>query len=113
MQTFINNWPQYEHRIYYRHLYNNFSKNPPSVLIRDMFWRVAKATYKQEFDRVMDELKEIDADAHSWLDARSTTKWARHMFSKDGSTNIILNNMCESFNNKILKFKSKPIISMV
>ena len=40
----------------------------------------AKATYKQEFDRVMDELKEIDADAHRWLDSHSTTKWARHMF---------------------------------
>ena len=39
-----------------------------------MFWRATKATYKQEFDRVMDELKEIDADAHKWLDSHSTTK---------------------------------------
>ena len=73
-----------------------------------MFWRVAKTTYKQEFDRVVDELKENDADAHSWLDAHSTTIWARHMFSEDGLTNIILNNMCESFNSRILKFRSKP-----
>ena len=78
-----------------------------------MFWRAAKATYKKEFDRVMDELKEIDADAYSWLDTHSTTKWARHMFSEDGLTDTILNNMCESFNSKILKFRSKPIISMV
>ena len=81
MQTFIDNWPQYEHRICYRHLYNNFKKDHPGVLIRDMFWRVAKATYKQEFDRVMDELKEIDADAHRWLDSYSTTKWARKGWS--------------------------------
>ena len=27
-----------------------------------MFWRAAKVTYKQEFDRVIDELKEIDAN---------------------------------------------------
>ena len=113
MQTFIDNWPQYEHRICYRHLYNNFKKDHPGVLIRDMFWRVAKATYKQEFDRVMDELKEIDADAYRWLDSYSTTKWARHMFSVDGLTDTILNNMCEIFNSKILKFRSKPIISMV
>ena len=78
-----------------------------------MFWRVAKATYKQEFDRVKDELKEIDADAHSWLDAHSTTKWVKHMFSEDSLTDTILNNMCERFNNRILKFRSKPIISMV
>ena len=113
MQTFIDNWPQYEYRICCRHLYNNFRKNHPGILIRDMFWRAAKVTYKQDFDRVMDELKKIDADAHRWLDSHSTTKWARHMFSEDGLTGTILKNMCESFNNRILKFKSKPIISMV
>ena len=62
---------------------------------------------------MMDELKEIDVDAHSWLDAHLTTKWARHMFSENGLTDTILNNMCKSFNNRILKFISKPIISMV
>ena len=62
-----------------------------------MFWRATKATYKEEFDKVMDKLKEIDIDAHSWLDAYSTTKWARHVFSEDDLTDTILNNMCESF----------------
>ncbi|KAK9986881.1 hypothetical protein SO802_031832 [Lithocarpus litseifolius] len=113
VQTFIDNWPQYEHRICCKHLYNNFRKNHPSVLIREMFWRAAKATYKEEFDRVMDELKGIDADAHSWLDAHSTKKWAKHMFSEDALTDIIVNNMCESFNSRILKFRSKLIISML
>ena len=61
----------------------------------------------------MDELKKIDADAHSWLDAHSTTKWARHMFSEDGLIDTILNNMCESFNSRILKFRSTPIISII
>ena len=61
----------------------------------------------------MDELKEIDADANRWLDSYSTTKWARYMFSVDGLTDTILNNMCESFNSMILKFISKPIISMI
>ena len=78
-----------------------------------MFWRAAKATYKKEFDKVMDELKEIDADAHSWLDAYSTTKWVKHMFSEDALTDTIVNYICESFNNRILKFRSKPIISVV
>ena len=70
-----------------------------------MFLRATKATYKQEFDRMMDELKEIDADAHKWLDSHSTTKWARHMFSEDGLTDTILNNMCVSFNSRILKIQ--------
>ena len=78
-----------------------------------MFWRAAKTTYKKEFDKAINELKEIDVDAHSWLNAHTITKWARHMFSEDGLTETILNNMCESFNSGILKFKSKLIISIV
>ena len=66
VQTFIDNWPQYEHRICCKHLYNNLRKNYPSVLIRGLFWKAAKATYKAEFDRLMDELKGIDEDAYSW-----------------------------------------------
>ena len=63
---------------------------------------------------MMDELKGIDADAtYSWLDAYSTTKWVKHMFSKDALTDTIVNYMCESFNNRILKFRSKLIINMV
>ena len=67
VQTFIDNWPQYEHRICCRHLYNNLKKNYLGVLIIELFWKVAKATYKAEIDRVMHELKEIDEDAHNWL----------------------------------------------
>ena len=67
VQTIIDNWPQYEHRICCRHLYNNLKKNHPGILIRELFWKAAKATFKAEFDRLMDELKGIDEDAHSWL----------------------------------------------
>ena len=61
----------------------------------------------------MNELKEVNEDAIKWLQSHSTTIWARHMFKSDGQNNIVLNNMCESFNSRILKFRSKPIITMV
>ena len=51
---------------------------------------------------MMDKLKDINASAHSWLDAHLTTKWAKHMFSEDALTDTIVNNMCESFNSRIL-----------
>ena len=82
-------------------------------MIRELFWKAAKATYKAEFDRLMDELKGIDEDAHSWLQDQSTIIWARHMFSEDGLSDTVLNNMCENFNSKILKFRSNLIITMV
>ena len=61
----------------------------------------------------MGEFKEIDVDAYNWLLAHSTTTWVGHMFKHVGLTDFVLNNMCESFNSRILKFRSKPIICMV
>ena len=113
MNTFVDNWPQYEYKICCRHLYNNLKKNHPGVLIRDLFWKAAKATYQQVYERAMNELKEVDANAFKWLQSHSTTIWARHMFKSDGQSDTVLNNMCESFNSVIVKFKSKPIITMV
>nr|POE68334.1 hypothetical protein CFP56_34353 [Quercus suber] len=79
----------------------------------DLFWREAKATYAQEFERLMNEIKDVDEGAYLWLKGHTTTIWARHMFRSDGLTDIVLNNMCESFNSRIIKFRGKPIISML
>nr|POE82128.1 hypothetical protein CFP56_60370 [Quercus suber] len=84
-----------------------------SYLERDLFWRAAKAPYAQEFERLMNEIKDVDEGANFWLKGHSTTIWARHMFRSDGLTDTVLNNMCKSFNSRIIKFKGKPIISML
>ena len=72
VNTFVDNWPQYEQRICYRHLYNNLSKKHPGILIRDLFWKAAKATYQQAYERAMNELKQVDEDAFKWLQSHST-----------------------------------------
>ena len=113
VNTFVDNWPQYEQRICYRHLYNNLRKKHPGILIRDLFWKAAKATYQQAYERAMNELKQVDEDAFKWLQSHSTTIWTRHMFKSDGQSDTVLNNMCESFNSVIVKFMNKPIITMV
>ena len=66
----------------------------------DLFWKAAKATYAYEFERVMNEMKDIDNDAYVWLKGHIVTVWARHMFRSDGLSDIFLN-MYESFNNRI------------
>nr|POF21006.1 hypothetical protein CFP56_59200 [Quercus suber] len=113
VQSFADNWPLYEHRCCCRHLYNNLRKHHPGLLIRELFWRAAKATYAQEFERAMNEMKDIDEGAYFWLKGHTTTIWARHMFKGDGLSDTVLNNMCESFNSRIIKFRGKPIISML
>ena len=113
VNTFVDNCPQYKHKICCRHLYSNLRKNYPGVLIRDLFWKATKATYQQAHERAMNELKEVDEDAFKWLQSHSTTIYARHMFKSDGQSDTVLNNMCEIFDNRIVKFTRKPIIIMV
>ena len=67
VNAFVDNWLQYEHRICCRHLYNNLRKNHPDVLIRDLFWKAAKTTYQQTWERAMNELKDVVEDAFKWL----------------------------------------------
>ena len=83
------------------------------VSLLDFFWKAAKATYQQAYERAMNELEEVDEDAFKWLQPHLTTIWARHMFKSDGQSDTVLNNMCESFNSVIVKFMYKPIITMV
>ena len=61
----------------------------------------------------MNETKDVDEGAYFWLKGHTITIWARYMFRIDGLTDIVLKNMCERFNSRIIKFRGKPIISMV
>ncbi|KAH7861551.1 hypothetical protein Vadar_027631 [Vaccinium darrowii] len=58
--------PGCEHRFCCRHLYNNFRKKHPGLLIREHFWKAAYATYPRHFERIMAELKTIDSEAVQW-----------------------------------------------
>ena len=86
-------------------MYNNLRKYHPGVLIMDLFWKAAKATYAHEFERVMNEMKDIDDGAYVWLKGHTAAVWARHMFRSDGLSDIFLN-MCKSFNNRILRISN-------
>lgn len=61
----------------------------------------------------MNEMKDIDEGAYVWLKVHIIIVRARHMFKSDGLNDPVLNNMCTRFNSRILKFRGKPIISMV
>ncbi|XP_030939780.1 uncharacterized protein LOC115964654 [Quercus lobata] len=113
VQAFADKWPQYEHIICCRHLYNNLRKQHPGIMIRELFWKATKTAYAHEFERIMNEMKDIDEGAYNWLKGHTTTVWARHMFRTNALSDTIINNMCESFDSRILKFRGKPIISML
>ena len=94
-------------------MYNNLRKHHLDIVIRELFCKATKATYAHEFERVITEIKDINEGAYNWLKGYTITVWAKHMFRIDDLSDTTINNMCESFNSRILKFRGKPIISMV
>ncbi|CAL5357054.1 unnamed protein product [Camellia sinensis] len=72
--------PNAEHRFCVRHMYNNFQDNHKGVLLKDLLWSAAKASYVQQFEFHMQEVKEVDKDAFKWLAEKPASFWSRSHF---------------------------------
>ncbi|XP_058783990.1 uncharacterized protein LOC131658743 [Vicia villosa] len=102
-----------EHRFCLRHLYANFKKNfGGGTLIRDLMMGAAKSTYHQAWMQKMNELKNVDFNAWTWLMAVPTKSWCKHAFSFYPKCDVLMNNISESFNATILVARDKPILTM-
>nr|GFC90072.1 hypothetical protein [Tanacetum cinerariifolium] len=69
---------------------------------KEILWRCAAATTVPYFDRAMEELKEFNKEAFEWLAKIPAHSWSRSYFSGRAKSEILLNNLCECFNGKIL-----------
>ncbi|XP_071924837.1 uncharacterized protein [Coffea arabica] len=68
----------------------------------------------RKFESEMDALKECDHNAHKWLvDNTNPTQWSRSHFRETTKCDILLNNLCESFNSVILEAREKPVLGML
>ena len=55
----------------------------------------------------------IDIYAAKWFDDKPPSQWSRAYFSTYPKCDILLNNVCECFNSKILDAREKPIIEIL
>ncbi|KAL4304601.1 hypothetical protein GQ457_10G004540 [Hibiscus cannabinus] len=108
-------FPNSNSRTCVRHLYNNFklqSGNQGKAL-KDALWRAARATYMKEWIDAMHELKAMSEQSFNWLVAKDPRIWSKAHFSTNLKSDMLLNNLCESFNKMILESRDKPIITMM
>ncbi|KAG8377440.1 hypothetical protein BUALT_Bualt08G0033100 [Buddleja alternifolia] len=94
-------------------MYDNFKKKHPGLSLKDRMWNVARATTVNQFKFQMVAFKEVDEDAHNWLAEVLPRHWSRSHFRTFPKCDILLNNICESFNAAILEARNKPLLSMV
>ena len=102
-----------EVRFCVRHLYANFKKQFPGLLLKQQLWACARATTVEEFKRKMAELKATKAEAFEWLSQKAPSEWTKSHFRTYAQCDMLLNNLCESFNSAIVEGRDKPIITLL
>ncbi|XP_062020920.1 uncharacterized protein LOC133737368 [Rosa rugosa] len=101
------------HRFCVRHLWTNFTKLFPGKAKKDQLWATAKSTTLAYFHKEMVLIKQMDPKAYDWLTdpRRPPLHWCRAHFKTHIKCDILLNNLCESFNTFILGARGKLVVS--
>ncbi|GJR59673.1 chloroplast stem-loop binding protein of 41 kDa b, chloroplastic [Tanacetum coccineum] len=104
-------YPSAEHRYCLRHIHENMKQGWCGQAYKDLLWRAASATNVRDFEKCMLELKTMNPKAHEWLNKIPAEHWARSHFSGRAKSDLLLNNICEVFNGKIVGGRDKPVIT--
>ena len=106
-------FPNTEHRHCVRHLYNNFKAYFPGIGLKQLLWTTARDTTEPYWKTHMEEMKVANWDAWDWLAKKDPKHWSKAFFNALCKCDLLVNNLCESFNASILKARDKPILAML
>ncbi|XP_072056231.1 uncharacterized protein [Arachis hypogaea] len=105
--------PGVHHQFCAMHIWANFTKRWKDKQLNGTVWECCRATTVTEFGATMMRLKEINNAAWEYLDRLDPKTWTKAHFSEWPKVDNVTNNNCETFNDKILKYRGKPIITML
>lgn len=105
--------PNLEHRCCVRHLYNNFKLKHKGLELKEKMYECARETIVAEFEEQMKEMKKLDRDVFNWFADKPQRQWSKSHFDTFAKSDMLLNNLCESFNVMILDARDKPILTML
>lgn len=71
------------------------------------------ATYPQEWERQMKEIRKVNEEAYKYLIKIPPRFWNISKFSFNSKCDAVVNNMAETFNSVILGPRKKPIVTML
>ncbi|KAL2228014.1 UNVERIFIED_CONTAM: hypothetical protein Sindi_1781100, partial [Sesamum indicum] len=94
------------HQLCLRHVCSNFNKRFKNVKFKDLCWRIGSKYQTREFNRIMDEIRNINSEACDYLDQIEKEKWTA---SHDGGwrCGILTTNMSKCIDG-VLKGASTP-----
>ncbi|VVA40715.1 Hypothetical predicted protein, partial [Prunus dulcis] len=106
-------FPHAEHRHCLKHLYGNFYMEHRGLALKHQMEAIARATTVPWFHAEMRKLLELSKPAHDWLAEKDPTHWSRAYFKSDSKCDMLMNNLCEAFNNSIMDARDKPVLTML
>ncbi|KAG8363370.1 hypothetical protein BUALT_Bualt19G0015300 [Buddleja alternifolia] len=62
---------------------------------------------------MMAEMKALNQSAFDWFHDKPAEHWSRSHFNEHPKCDMLLNNICETFNSNILEVREKPIITII
>ena len=86
--------------------------NYKGIELKAALWRCAAATTVREFEKRMQDLKDLDKEAREYLANIQPIQWTKSHFTPRAISDCYVNNLSESFNSMILDARDKPIIAM-
>ncbi|GKE02593.1 heat stress transcription factor B-4-like protein, partial [Tanacetum coccineum] len=106
-------YPSAEHIYCLRHIHENMKRGWCGQAYKDLLWRAASATNVRDFEKGMLELKTMNPKAHEWLNKIPAEHWVGSHFSGRAKFDLLLNNICEVFNGKIVRGRDKAVITLL
>ncbi|KAL8477093.1 hypothetical protein ACS0TY_029415 [Phlomoides rotata] len=114
IQAFAEVFPDSPHRFCVRHLHGNFKlAGFKGLVYKQALWRAANASTIADWKEKMLELKELNEVSWKWLDDKPANQWSKSHFNEHPKCDMLLNNVCESFNSSILPAREMPILTML
>ncbi|KAL6275365.1 hypothetical protein ACE6H2_018966 [Prunus campanulata] len=106
--------PTAEHIHCVRHLHNNFKIAGHSGLaLKQRLWVAARSTTIPTFEAKMEKMLSQLGAAYRWLQDKPANHWSRSHFTAHSKCDMLLNNLCKSFNSAIIEARDKPILTLL
>ncbi|XP_057779015.1 uncharacterized protein LOC130997639 [Salvia miltiorrhiza] len=101
------------HRNCARHVYSNWKKTHKGATLKNILWKVVRATYLEEYNLALQEMEKENAVAHEDFIGRDPKKFCKAFIEPAVVCDMILNNVSETFNGYILNARGKHLIHML
>ncbi|CAN1163833.1 hypothetical protein LINPERPRIM_LOCUS32826, partial [Linum perenne] len=110
--------PHTEHGKCARHVWAKWKLKHGTSASKDAFWKAVYSSNEVEYDKHANKLKELqdkgtDRGAYDDFIKQEPKRFCRAFLSTIAKSDLVESNVCESFNNAIVRFRDLQIIKML